>query len=136
MALHYYVQSRDIDNLISGWKQNTHFQEYVRNFPDNPSYNCDQLANEFLARVKGRHDKHFEQWRSKYLHLMLAGDPLPARYIAQWIVYGTVNRIALPPPYMSNKHKTVIDIRLMLDFLTAHNTPADQCAKEYYQQHS
>ena len=83
MALYYYVQSCDIDNLISGWKQNQHFQAYISNFPDNPRYTCNQLANEFLARVKDQHDKNFKQWRSKYLHLMLAGDSLPARYIAQ-----------------------------------------------------
>ena len=78
MAVHYFVQHRDIEELSSNWKSNPIFAEFVSGFPVNDHYTIDQLANDFFKRAKDRHAKHFDQWRYKYLYLALGGESQPA----------------------------------------------------------
>ena len=134
MALHFYVQHRDLYFLINNWKTHDKFKEYVRTFPNNSiEYNMDKLANDFFKRVDAIHTKHFSQWRDKYLHLALAGDVIPARYLANWIL-GLPNP-SLPLQYFLTVHKTTIDVEAALSFLTLNNSPETQRSNQYFLNH-
>ena len=127
MAVHYYVQHRDLYCLATNWRGNPEFSDFINIFPENEHYSTDDLANDFFDRVKERHAKHFDQWRHKYLHLSLGGDALPARYISSWIL-GT----ELPSgQYVSTKHRTTIDVQLLGAFLTSGVTPASLREKAF-----
>ena len=134
MALHFYVQHRDLHFLINNWKTHEKFKEYVRTFPNNSiEYNMDKLANDFFKRVDDIHAKHFAQWRDKYLHLALAGDIIPARYLANWIL--ALPNPSLPLEYFSAVHKTTINVEAALSFLKLNNTPESQRSKQYFINH-
>ena len=134
MALHYYVQHRDLHFLIDNWKTHEQFKEYVRTFPNNSiEYNMDKLANDFFKRADAIHTKHFSQWRDKYLHLALAGDSLPARYLANWILERPT--LSLPLEYSSSVHKTTINVNAAFAFLKVNNTPESQRSHQYFVDH-
>ena len=131
MAVHYYVQHRDLYFIATNWRTNHEFRDYILTFPENEHYSTDDLAKDFFDRVKERHAKHFDQWRHKYLHLALGGDALPAQYISSWIL-GT----ELPSgQYVSANHKTTIDVQLMGIFLTSGVTPASLKEKSFFKSH-
>ena len=71
IAVHYFVQHRDLAKLSCNWKHNKIFEAFVAAFLENNDYTIDQLANDFCARAKDRHAKHFDQWRYKCLYLAL-----------------------------------------------------------------
>ena len=134
MALHFYVQHRDLHFLINNWKTHEKFKEYVRTLPNNSiEYNMDKLANHFFKRVDAIHTKHFSQWRDKHLHLALAGDIIPARYLANWIL--ALPNPSLPLEYFSAVHKTTINVEAALSFLKLNNTPESQRSIQYFINH-
>ena len=81
MAVHSFVQHRDLEELLSNWKDSVNFAVFVAIFPENDIYGIDQLAKDFFTQAKDRHAKHFDQWHNKYLNLTLGGDSAPAEYI-------------------------------------------------------
>ena len=128
MAVHYYAQNRELEEISNNWKSYPKFAAFLSQFPDNEHYTSANLADDFFARVKERHKKHFDQWRLKYLHLALGRESLPAQYIARWLLGSE-----LPTgTYVSAKHKTTIDIAAMRAFLTDGNTPQDHYMKAFY----
>ena len=133
IAVHYYVMHCDLENMINTWKTMDEFAEFRNEFPhDNSSYTADYLASAFFKRAKDRFHKHFKQWRDKYLHLALAGEIIPATYLAKWIL-GMPTDSA--PSYYSPKHETQINVVSMILFLTTNNSPLDQRTMDYYTTH-
>ena len=109
MAVRYYVQSRDLDDLMQNWSTNPFFKNFIDSFPQNEEYAKEELAKKFFKRAKDRHDKHFRQWKQKYLHLMLLGEPFIARLGANWIL-GKATPQTLPTEFYSHTHKTNISL--------------------------
>ena len=131
MAVHYFVQNRDIEELSSNWKSNPLFAQFISAFPENEHYTIDDLAGDFFQRAKDRHSKHFDQWRHKYLYLALGGESQPAEYIARWLL-----DLTLPAGnYQSAKHSTVIDLGAMGAFLTHNLDRATLLTKEFFRTH-
>ena len=121
MAVYYYVQDRDLRNLIVNWKDNDHFAKFLREYPEGGAYTSEKLASEFFNHANKIHTKHFEQWRSRYLHLALAGDSVPARYLANWFL-GSPIPSELPISYHSETHRTTIHTNECCQFLIRNNT--------------
>jgi len=87
MAVHYYVQHRNLTHLILNWDSHREFADFVREFPCIIEYyTVDSLENDFFDRVKDRHEKHFNQLRHKYLYLVFGRESIPASYITSWIL--------------------------------------------------
>ena len=83
MAVHFFVQDRDLKAIKNNWKTNEHFAAFVSEFElADSEYAIDDIADKYFARADAIHTKHFFQWRNDYLHIALAGDDVPARYIA------------------------------------------------------
>ena len=119
MVIRYYLQSLDLDNLKVSWKTNRMFNDYVRYFPtNNLTYTADQLASDFFERVHDRHVKHFEQWRTKYAYVALAGDSIPATALANWILQQDPPLTQLPIQYESTTHMRTINTQALLSFIT------------------
>ena len=135
MAVHYFVQDRDLKYIINNWQTMSHFKGFIENFQTNDEYTKEQFASEYFKRARDRHDKHFNQWQNEYLHLAIAGDHIPARYLSNWIC-GTQNTMNIPETYHSTVHKTEINSVDVFNFLTANTTPQEQREKEFYINHS
>ena len=131
MAVHFFIQHRDLEELSNNWKDNANFAAFVGVFPENNIYTIDQLAKDFFARAKDRHEKHFGQWRLRYLYLALGGESLPAEYIAKWLV----GKELPSGNYMSSKHNTVINLSSMGGFLTSGIAPESLKTKEFFRLH-
>ena len=137
MAVHYYVQDRDLNNLIDNWMDMEEFEGFINNFDSSSSdYSKEQFASEFFRRVRERHDKHFAQWINEYLHLCIAGDTLPAQYVCKWILGRPLIQPDCPESsYESSVHKTTINITDVGSFLTAKASLTEQRGKEFYSLH-
>ena len=61
--------------------------------------------------------KHFEQWQTTYLHLCLAGNEIPARLFANWILERDTPQ-DIPQNYNSEKLRAGIATSSLLEFLT------------------
>ena len=109
----------------------------MKNIPENSL--TIQITHQKISKLipcqSEEYTSDFLKLGQKYLHFPLAGDPFSTKYISEWVMSKTINMIALSPAYMSHKYRTVIDIGLMMCFLTTNNTSADQQAKEYYLLH-
>ena len=55
MAVHFYIQDRDLDKLITNWKDDGHFAEFIEKFPEDAEYTADKLASEYFAQAKNTH---------------------------------------------------------------------------------
>ena len=87
MAVHYYVQDRDLKDLMQNWATNPHFARFILSFPDNDVYGKEDLVRKYLTGVKERHTKHFKKWKVKYLQLLLASDEIwPPHLLADWLL--------------------------------------------------
>ena len=62
MAVNYFVQNRDLEELSSNWKLNPEFAAFISEFPENDYYTIKQLTYDFFTRAKDRHAKHVDQW--------------------------------------------------------------------------
>ena len=91
----------------------------MRYFPaSNETYTADRLASDFFERVHDRHAKHFEQWRTKYAYLTLAGDSIPATVFANWLLQQDPPLTELPNTYASTTHMQTINVQAFLLFIT------------------
>jgi len=61
MSVHYYVQDRDLRNLIVNWKDNNHFAPFLKEYPEGGRYTSEKLASELFNHANKIHTKHFEQ---------------------------------------------------------------------------
>ena len=59
MAIHFYVQDRDLNDMIVNWRDNAHFKQFIDLFPQDDEYAVDKLVNNFLKQAKLIHTKHF-----------------------------------------------------------------------------
>ena len=48
MAVHYFVQDRDLKYLINNWQTMSHFKGFIDNFQTNEEYTKEQLASEYF----------------------------------------------------------------------------------------
>ena len=135
MAVHFFVQDRDLKAIKSNWKTNEHFAEFVSEFElADVEYAMEDIADKYFTRADAIHTKHFSQWRNDYLHIALAGDNVPARSIANWL-------LELPIPddmsleYYSKKHKTTINTSVCGQFLISNNTNSKYTCKEFFRIH-
>ena len=112
------------------------YKPFIETFPDNDSsdYSKEKLVSEYFKQVKHWHNKHFKQWREEYLHLAIAGDTIPAKYLCKWIL-GQPLVILDNHSYLSSVHKTTIQTPDIVAFLTANVSAADQRKKEFYSMH-
>ena len=94
-------------------------------------YAIDDIAEKYFVRADAIHTKYFCQWHNDYLYISLAGDNVPARYIANWILEIPIPN-NLPLEYYSEKHKTTINTSLCGQFLISNNTHVDNQSKEFY----
>ena len=136
MAVRYFIQSDDLQTLKNGWRANDNFNDYVRYFPQNNlTYTADQLASDFFSRAQDRHIKHFEQWRSKYIYVALAGDAIPATMLANWFLQQNPPLIVPPNEYYSSSHKRTINTASLLSFLTTGLDPVQFQTHTFYRNH-
>ena len=117
MAVHFYVQDRDLNNMVNNWSDNVHFKQFIELFPQDAEYTADKLVHDFLKQAKLIHTKHFSQWRDKYLHLALGGDAIPARCLSNWFLGNEIPQ-ELRATYISDTHRTTIDTVACISFLT------------------
>lgn len=62
----FFIQSRDLTNVIENWEQMDEFKDFITEFDDsNNEYTKDELIKPFLQIAENRHNKHFEQWIDK-----------------------------------------------------------------------
>ena len=115
MAIHFYVQDRDLNDMMENWRENAHFKQFIDSFPQDAEYTADKLVNDFLKQAKLIHTKHFSQWRDKYLHLALGGDAIPVQCISNWLL-GKEITPELPATYHSDTHKPPLIQRLATPF--------------------
>ena len=135
MAVHFFAQDRDLKAMKNNWKTNEHFAAFVSEFElADVEYEIDDLADKYFARADAIHTKHFSQWTTNYLHIALAGDNVPARYIANWLLEIPIPS-DLPMEYYSEKHDTMINTTFCGRFLVSNNNPSDYQAKEFYTLH-
>ena len=52
MIIHYFVQYRDLNYLMTNWNINLYFVPYLTSFPKGEKYTVDKLANEFFFTCK------------------------------------------------------------------------------------
>ena len=62
--------------------------------------------------------KNFEQWRTKYAYVALAGDSIPATALANWILQQDPPLTQLPIQYESTTHMRTINTQALLSFIT------------------
>ena len=135
MAVRYYVQHRDLLDISSNWKTNEHFTKFIATFPQNDEYTIEDLVSKYLTRVMERHTKHFTQWKDKYIHLTLAcDDPVPRRLVAAWLL-GNPPSEEPPLIYHSNFHRTTINSKDLMSFLTSDINASDFRQKLSFQKH-
>ena len=135
MAVHYYVQHRDLLDIIANWKTNPKFTKFIASFPQNDEYTIEDLVSKYLQRVMERHTKHFTQWKNKYIHLTLASDDaIPRRLVAAWLLGDPLNEEP-PLTYYSNMHRTTIDSRDLMLFLTSNINASDFRKKFFFKNH-
>lgn len=130
MVVNYFVQSRDLKNISNEWITMKEFEPYLENFP----VVCNEYTKEDFARVYFEkaieiHTKHFKQWQTKYLHSCLAGDGIPARLFANWILKRDTPQ-DIPQNYNSEKHRTKIATSSLLE-LRGHNIDDDRQRKYF-----
>ena len=94
--------------LKDNWKTNIHFAAFVGEFElADVEYAIDDIAVIHFTRADAVYAKYFSQWRDDYLCIVLKGDNVPARYIANWLPeVPSPNDLSLE--YYSEKHKTTI----------------------------
>ena len=135
MAVHFFVQDRDLKAMKHNWKINEHFAAFVSEFElADVEYAIEDIADKYFTRADVIHTKHFSQWRDNYLHIALAGDSVPARYIANWLLEIPIPN-DLPLDYYSEMHKTTFNTSLCGQFLILNNTPSDYRNKDFYTLH-
>ena len=134
MAIHFYVQDRDLNDMMDNWRDDAHFKQFIDSFPQDAEYTADKLVNDFLKQAKLIHTKHFSQWRDKYLHLALGGDAIPAQCISNWLL-GKEIPPELPATYYSDTHKTTINTAACYTFLTGDQLPAAYTSKLFFNLH-
>jgi len=134
MAIHFYVQDRDLNDMMDNWRDDAHFKQFIDSFPEDAEYTADKLVNDFLKQAKLIHTKHFSQWRDKYLHLALGGDAIPAQCISNWLL-GKEIPPELPATYHSDTHKTTINTAACYTFLTGDQLPAAYTSKLFFNSH-
>ena len=66
--------------------------------------------------------------------MTLAGDSVPARYLANWILMLPI-LFDLPETYQSTKHRTNINTHTCGQFLTQNNTPESHQSRQYFLLH-
>ena len=127
------MQHTDFEEMSSNWSTKAEFQDFVGTFPSDGKYRKEKFVDDFFKRAKDRFHKHFCQWKTKHLHLMLAGEAQPATYLACWLV----NRAPFPfaPTYKSAKHHTNIHLPSMFNFLTEGLSPLDYTMESFYREH-
>ena len=108
------------------------FEPYLEHFP----VVCNEYTKKDIERVYFEkaieiHTKHFEQWQTKYLHLCLAGNEIPARLFANWILKRNTPQ-DIPQSYNSEKHRTEIATSSLLEFLTRGHNIDDDRQREYF----
>ena len=59
MAIHFYVQDRDLNDMMDNWRDDAHFKQFIDSFPQDAEYTADKLVNDFLKQAKLIHTKHF-----------------------------------------------------------------------------
>ena len=122
MVVHYFTQRRDLIHLSNNWLTRHYFKGYLDHFPQiYNEYTKKECTRVYIEQVIEIHDKHFKQWKIKYVHSCLPGDMLPASQFTNWILgRGTLNNI--PQTYNSAKYKSLISLPSLLDFLTEGHT--------------
>ena len=100
--LHYFVQTKDLRDMMENWKTMDEFHNFVSTFPAGSSYTIDEFVRTFLKRVEHIFIKHFEQWRNKF-YLTLADDDVPAMFLAKWLTSDTLETIDENINYTSEK---------------------------------
>ena len=117
LPLRYFIQHRDLKNLMQNWASNPNFAKFVESFPQDSLYTKEVLASRFFAQVLDRHTKHFRQWKEKYAHVLLAcEEDIPARSAAAWLL-GIPPLLPPSQNYYSNTHRTTIDTHDLFSFL-------------------
>ena len=135
MAVRYYVQTHELNELVGNWKEREEFNKFKSQFPrEQDDYTMDDLAKNFFNRVEDRFHKHFSQWQDKHLHLMLGGEHEPAMYLARWLL-GKSQPTGEATTYTSKKHGRIINLSAMITFLTKNKQPDEVRSKEFFLHH-
>ena len=131
MAVHYFVQSYDLKKISDRWITMKEFEPYLEHFlAVCNEYTKEDFARLYFERVIEIHTKHFKQWQTKYLHLCLAGNGIPAKLFANWILKRDTSQ-DIPQNYNSEKHITKIATSSLLEFLTRGHNVDDNRQQEY-----
>ena len=109
MAIHYFVMDRDLKVLRRDWRTRGAFEECVSKYPSSAQLKIDEFVDDFFDIATARMKKHFDQWRTQYLHLCLADDHPVAQYIANWLL-GKQEASDVALEYTSKKHRTTINV--------------------------
>ena len=125
MAVHSFVMIRDLKELQQNWKINEEFVPF-QSFVAQEIQDQNQIRLLlhsmpkvfFDVAIKSFH-KHFDQWRSeRLLPLAIAGDETPAKALADFFINGNINGEVFPTSYDSVVHKTSINLKRLLEWLT------------------
>ena len=124
MAVNHYVMHRDLQDIKANWRTKDFMAAFVRTYPDNAEYKKENMVSDFFDIVEHRMKKHLTKWRTKHLPFALAGDALPAAYIANWLM-GKSTPAWIPETYQSQIHNTTINVRACGTFLCPPETRPD-----------
>lgn len=64
MAVHYFVQQRDFENMRRNWKTMPSFQAFQNTFLPSRVYTPDHIVDTFFNWTAHRQEKHFKQWKT------------------------------------------------------------------------
>ena len=109
MAVRYYVQSRDLDDLMQNWSTNPFFKNFIDSFPQNEEYTKEELAKQFFKRqafqaMEAKVLTLNARWRAFHSKTCGKLDPMKSN------TTDSTHRILLP--HSQNKHLIAGPIRI------------------------
>ena len=54
MAVHYYIQHAEFEDMENNWRTMDDFKAFVDSFPANTEYKMEKLAKDYLKQAKDR----------------------------------------------------------------------------------